>query len=161
MLKSISRRALVLHLCTLFIATSTPAPATKAPRQVPSPLSTPRPAPTCTGFLCAFQRGSKWRQVAAAIVGVVAVGIVATVLVVHYKPAKVKGCLASGPNGFELASSSDKLTYELTGDTSGLKPGEMFKLKGKKKRIKGTDNMPSPSLSSAKSYGACPITPNP
>lgn len=161
MRKSISRRALAFLLCTTLIATSIPA-AAKAPGQVSSSaLSKPKPATTCTGFFCgSLNIGPSGAQVAGAIIGVVAVGVVATVLVVHYKPAKVKGCLVSGPNGLEL-TSSDKAAYDLAGDTSSLKPGELVKLKGKKKHTKGSAHQTFTVTQLSKDYGACPANQNP
>ena len=101
-------------------------------------------------------------EIGAAIAGVgAALAIVVVVLVVHYKPATVKGCVASGPNGLQLTNSSDKLTYDLSGDTSSLKPGEMFKLKGKKKHAKGSANSTFTIKEIGKDYGSCPTTPNP
>lgn len=162
MRKFLLRRALSLLLCTLITATSTPAHGSRAPRQVPSPVSKPIPATTCTGFFCGgLNIGPSGAEVAGAIIGIVAVGVVATVLVVHYKPAKVKGCVTTGPNGLELTSSSDKLTYDLVGDTSSLKPGEMVKLKGKKKHTKGNANKAFTVTQLSRDYGACPASPNP
>jgi hypothetical protein len=96
------------------------------------------------------------------VAGIAAVGaaivVVAIILVVHYKPATVKGCVASGPNGLELTNGSDKLTYELTGATSDIKPGEIVKVKGKKKAGKGSAPSTFTVKELSKDYGACPAT---
>jgi hypothetical protein len=91
--------------------------------------------------------------VAAAIV------VVAVILVVHYKPATVKGCVASGPTGLEITDSSDKSVYELSGATSDVKAGDMVKIKGKKKHGKGGAPSTFTVKELSKDYGACPAHP--
>jgi hypothetical protein len=129
--KSILRRALALILCVALLPTNMTAKADS--------LKT-------TG-----------NEIVAGIAAVgAAIVVVAIVLVVHYKPATVKGCVATGPNGLELMNSSDNRTYDLAGVTSDIKPGEMVKVKGKKKSGKGG----APSTFTVKElgqdYGACP-----
>ena len=132
MRKSIFHRALAFLLCMLLLPTNTPSRAS-------TNLNTQ--ANEIAGGIAA---------VGAAIV------VVAVILVVHYKPASVKGCVASGPNGLELKNGGDQLTYALTGDTSQVKPGEVVKVQGKKKSGK---HGASPSIEVKhfeKDYGACP-----
>lgn len=83
------------------------------------------------------------------------------ILIVHYKPASVKGCVTNGANGLELASTGDKLTYELAGDTSGIKAGELVKVKGKKKHPKGSANSTFTVSQLSKDYGPCPAAVKP
>lgn len=137
MFKSILRRTLALLLCLLFLPTNEPARAS-------TDLNTQ--ANEIVGGIVA---------VAAAIV------VVAVILVVHYKPASVKGCVTSGPNGLELADNADKLNYQLTGDTSNLKAGELVKVKGKKKLGKHGTSSTFTVTKLSNDYGACPATPNP
>lgn len=131
MSKSVFRRALALLLCIILLATSRPAKADSLQKTA--------------------------NEIVAGIVGVSAAIVVVTViLVVHYKGASVKGCVASGPDGLQLTNSSDTLTYQLAGDTSNIKPGEMVKLKGKKKAAKSGAQAAFTVKQLSKDYGACP-----
>lgn len=131
MIKSILRRTLALLLCILFLPTNTPAKADSLQK---------------TG-----------NEIVAGIAAVgAAIVVVAIVLVVHYKPATVKGCVAQGPTGLELTNSSDRATYDLAGVTSGIKPGEMVKVKGKKKAGKGGAPSTFTVKELSQDYGACP-----
>lgn len=132
MSKSIVRRALALLLCFILLPTNTRTRAASLQQ---------------TG-----------NEIVAGIVAVgAAIAVVAIVLVVHYKPATVKGCVASGPNGLELANTADNLTYELTGVTSDIKPGEIVKVKGKKKAGKGGTPSTFAVREMSKDYGACSV----
>lgn len=135
MIRMLFRRALVCVLCLSLLPTNIPARAS-------SSLQT-----DVNGI------------VGGAIAISAAIVVVAVVLVVHHKPATVKGCVASGRNGLELTDGSDKLTYELAGATSDLKPGEVVKVKGKKKHGKGGAPSTFTVKELSKDYGACPATP--
>lgn len=133
MRKFVFHRALALLLCFLLLSTTTPAHA-----------------------------DTLQHDANLLIGGIIAVGaaiVVAVILVVHYKPASVKGCVASGPNGLQLTNSGDKLVYELTGATSDIKSGDVVKVKGKKKLGKGTNPGTFTVKELSKDYGACPATP--
>lgn len=132
MRRFIIRRALALLLCFLLLSATTPARATDTLRH------------DVNGIIA----GSI--AISAAIV------VVAVILVVHYKPATVKGCVVSGANGLELTNSSDKLTYQLLGVTSDIKPGDVVKVKGKKKLGKGSTPSTFTVKELSKDYGACP-----
>ena len=134
MFRSIVRRALALVICMVLLPANAPARAS-------TDLNT-QANEIADGILA----------VAATIV------VVGVILVVHYKPATVKGCVVSGPNGLELTNNSDKLTYELTGATSAIKPGEVIKVKGKKKHSKDSANPTFTVKALSKDYGACTAT---
>jgi hypothetical protein len=134
MFKSIWRRVLVLLLC-LLILPNTPARATD----------------TLSHDVHGIEAGVI--AISAAIV------VVVVVLVVHYKPSSIKGCVASGPNGLELTNSSDKVVYQLGGATTDIKPGDLVKVKRKKKSAKGSTPPTFSVKELGKDYGACPATP--
>lgn len=137
MFKSIFRRSLALVLCLLLLPTNTRARASDN-------LGTHIEEATI-----------------GAIVGATALVVVAVILIVHHKPATVKGCVASGPNGLEVVDSSDKLTYELNGGVTDIKPGELVKVKGKKKVGKGGSPTTFTVTELSKDYGACPVAEKP
>ncbi len=72
--------------------------------------------------------------IVAAIVGVVAVVVIVAVVVVHKSTEKrtITGCVNSGQNGMSVTDEKDKRSYELSGNTSGIKPGDRVTLQGKK-----------------------------
>ena len=137
MIKSIFRRSLGLLLCLLLLPTNTPARAS-------SNLGTQIEAATI-----------------GAIVGASALVVLAVILIVHHKPGTVKGCVVSGPNGLEVVNSTDKLTYELNGGVTDIKPGELVKVKGKKKVGKGGAPTTFTVMELSKDYGACPVAEKP
>ena len=72
--------------------------------------------------------------IVAAIVGVVAVVVIVAVVVVHKSTEKrtITGCVNSRENGMSVTDDKDKQLYALSGNTSGIKPGERMTLQGKK-----------------------------
>lgn len=136
MRKVIFRRALVVLLCILLLPTNQPARASSGLQNV-------------------------GRDIVLGVVGVAAALVVTAILAVHYMPKTAKGCVASGPNGLQLADNSDKLTYELTGDISSLKAGELVKVKGKKTHGKHGASSTFTVAKVSRDFGACPATPNP
>jgi hypothetical protein len=79
-------------------------------------------------------------HIALAIVGTaVAVGVVATVLIVHYsKKRSITGCVNSAASGMSLTDEKDGRVYGLSGNTNGVTPGERVKLKGR--RVKASEH---------------------
>jgi hypothetical protein len=74
------------------------------------------------------------------VVGVVAVAVVVTILVVHYSGKRsVTGCVTSGNDGMTITDEKDKRVYALSGNTVGIKPGDRVKLHGKKAKPNGAD----------------------
>lgn len=66
----------------------------------------------------------------------------------------LRGCASSGADGLQLANEGDGRTYELTGETAAVKPGERERVSGKKS--KGDTNRRQFAVSKvSKDYGAC------
>jgi hypothetical protein len=97
------------------------------------------------------------------VIGIVVASVaivVAVVLVVRHE-ASYKGCVSSSPDGLEFTSQDGQPTYRLSGDTTTLRPGELVRLKGKKKSAKSSGgNRPTLIVTRiGKDYGACPAHP--
>ncbi len=83
-------------------------------------------------------------EIVAGIVGVsVAIGVVVTVLIFHYRSRKtaITGCVIAGENGFTVADEKDKQVYALSGNTTGIKPGDRISLQGRKAKSKESGKM--------------------
>jgi hypothetical protein len=63
--------------------------------------------------------------VAGIVVGAVIIVVVVIILVRHNKPQKITGCVNAGTNGMTLTDEKDKRIYTLSGDTAGVKPGDI------------------------------------
>lgn len=74
------------------------------------------------------------------VVGIVAVsaaiGVGIGFGVYHATHSSMKGCVTSGPGGIEFTNEGNKKTYLLTGTTTGVTPGTIARLKGKKQSAK-------------------------
>jgi hypothetical protein len=85
--------------------------------------------------------GATHGQIAGAVAGIAAggalVGVLAYVAVKHSHT--VTGCTQSGQNGLLLTSDSDKKTYLLVGEVTGIKGGERVRVSGKKGKEKSAD----------------------
>ena len=80
--------------------------------------------------------------IVAGIVVTAAVLVVATVVIIHYsKKRAITGCVVSGQSGMTLIDEKDKQIYMLSGDTTGIKPGDRMKLQGRKEKARGPDKM--------------------
>ena len=81
------------------------------------------------------------RNIVIAIVATTAaVAVVVTVVVIHYsKKRTITGCVNSAGSGMTLTDEKDKQIYVLSGNTTGIKPGDRMKLQGKKAKSKGAD----------------------
>ena len=78
--------------------------------------------------------------IAGVIVGVAAAVVVITVVAVHYsKKRTITGCVNSAASGMTVLDEKDKQTYALSGDLTGVKPGNRMKLQGKKAKSKGPE----------------------
>ena len=78
------------------------------------------------------------KQVIAGIVVVsVAIGVLVTVLILHYKHKKstLTGCVTSGPSGMSMVDEKDKRTYALSSSPPGVKPGNRMTLEGRRKHV--------------------------
>lgn len=71
--------------------------------------------------------------IAGVIVGVVAGVAVIAIVAIHYsKKRTITGCVNSGGNGMTVTDEKNKQIYALSGDTTGIKPGDRMRLQGKK-----------------------------
>ena len=94
----------------------------------------------------------------AVVVGIVVISVgvgVGVVYIVTHHPS-IKGCVASTPGGLQLTGSGDQ-AYLLTGDTASIKPGDLVKIKGRKKTISGQHTFVVSSF--VKDFGSCPAHP--
>jgi hypothetical protein len=79
---------------------------------------------------------------AGAIVGgiaaVAAAVVIVAVVIIHKSTAKrtITGCVNSGENGMRVTDEKDKQSYALSGNTTGIKPGDRMTLQGKKIKMK-------------------------
>src|ERR1039457_3475536 len=72
------------------------------------------------------------------IVGVAAGVAVIAIVAIHYsKKRTITGCVNSGGNGLTVTDEKDKQTYALSGDTTGIKPGDRMRVQGKKVKSTG------------------------
>jgi hypothetical protein len=96
------------------------------------------------------------RQVEVGIiVAPVAVAVVVTLLILHYKHKRgaITGCVMSGANGMSVTDEKDKRIYAVSGDPVGVKPGERMTLEGKRKQSGKTLVFEAHSVT--KDFGAC------
>jgi len=78
--------------------------------------------------------------IAGVTVGVVAgVAVIASVAIHYSKKRTITGCVNSGANGMTVTDEKDKHIYALSGNTTGIKPGDRMKLQGRKVKPKGPD----------------------
>jgi hypothetical protein len=70
---------------------------------------------------------------AGIIAGVAGVAVV-SIVVIHETTKKrtITGCINSVENGMTMTDEKDKRVYTLSGDRTGVKPGERMTLQGKK-----------------------------
>lgn len=79
---------------------------------------------------------SKGEVVGAAVaVGAVVVGTVVLVHV-HNEHHRLKGCVTNGPKGLQVTTPDGKKTWDLDGDVTKVRPGDLVQLHGS--RIKRT-----------------------
>jgi hypothetical protein len=93
-------------------------------------------------------------EVVGIIVGVAAAVTVVTVVVIHEssKERTITGCLDSAQHGMTLEDEKDKRSYLLSGDTTGIKPGD---LQGKKIRPNGGDLLAWETKKVINDFGVC------
>ncbi|MGA2359115.1 MAG: hypothetical protein ABSF66_08955 [Terriglobales bacterium] len=97
-------------------------------------------------------------EIVAGIVAVAAVVVVVVVVVaIHYsKKRAVTGCVISGENGMSVTDEKDGQVYALSGNTTGVKPGDRMRLHGKKLKSKGADKtLVWEAKEVTKDYGVC------
>lgn len=102
-------------------------------------------------------------EIVAGIVGVgVAAGVGLGVGIYFALHPTIKGCVSTDPDGLQIRDEKDQTMYGLTGATTALKPGEVVKVRGRKKSAKGKSPATIFRVDSVKkTYGACSATPAP
>ena len=93
------------------------------------------------------------------VVAAVVVGVLVTVLILHYKSRQraITGCVNPGASGMSVTDEKDKQSYALSGDTAGVKAGDRMMLKGKVKHTGTTLVFESPKI--IRDFGACQPAP--
>ena len=57
----------------------------------------------------------------------------------HRKKIVVTGCVIAGDKGMTVTDEEDRKTYLLSGDMTGIKPGDRMKVEGKRTKTKSPD----------------------
>jgi hypothetical protein len=117
------------------------------------------------GILClalstsasADQLQSDADHVLAAAIAVVAVVVVVAVVLIHQASFNrtITGCVSSAENGMTVTNEKDKRLYTLSGDTTGVKPGERMTLHLKKIKTKGSTTLTWETKKVTKDFGVC------
>jgi hypothetical protein len=91
------------------------------------------------------------------VVAAVAVVVVVVAVLVHQSSKKktVTGCVVAAQNGMSVTDEKDKRVYTLSGDTTGVKPGERMALHGKTIKPNGGNPLTWATTGVAKDLGAC------
>ena len=95
---------------------------------------------------------------AGVIIGVVAVtaGVGFLVYYSAHHGHSLRGCASSGPDGLQLANEGDGRTYELTGESAAVTPGDRVRVSGKKSKG-DTNHRQFVVTKLSKDYGACKV----
>jgi len=82
------------------------------------------------------QIGPSEGEVVGAAVGIVAVVVVGTVVLVEVNKShhNLKGCVTAGPDGLTLHTEGNGKTYALTGVPANVKVGDVIKVHGSKSK---------------------------
>jgi hypothetical protein len=95
-------------------------------------------------------------QSAAGVALYAAAAVAVVLVVIHYsKKRTVTGCVSAGADGATVTDESDRHIYMLSGNTSGITAGNRLKLRGKKKRLKGSDQVVWEAKNVVKDFGVC------
>src|ERR1039458_4484583 len=90
------------------------------------------------------------------IVGVAAGVAVIAIVAIHYsKKRTITGCVNSGGNGLTVTDEKDKQTYALSGDTTGIKPGDRMRVQGKKVKSSPDKPIEWEARKATKDFGVC------
>jgi len=98
------------------------------------------------------------RNIVIGIVAVAAAVVVITVVIVREtrKKRSITGCVNSGENGMSVTDEKDKRIYMLSGNTSGIKPGDRVTLQGKNVKPNGANKPLAWEVDKeTKDFGAC------
>ena len=93
---------------------------------------------------------------ALAIVGTAAL-VTVVVVVIHNSNQKrtITGCVNTAQKGMTVTDEKDKKVYTLSGDTTGVKPGERMTLHLKKIKAKEGDTLMWETIKITKDFGVC------
>jgi uncharacterized MnhB-related membrane protein len=93
---------------------------------------------------------------ALAIVGTAAL-VTVVVVVIHNSNQKrtITGCVNTAQKGMTVTDEKDKKVYTLSGDTTGVKPGERMTLHLKKIKVKEGDTLMWETKKITKDFGVC------
>jgi hypothetical protein len=108
-----------------------------------------------------FSFGPTRGQITAAAVGISAAAAVTVVVIVevHRSHHTVKGCVSSGPNGFQVQTQDDAKTYALAGNTANITVGDLVRFHGtKEKKVKGSAGDRTFTVEKiSRDYGPCKV----
>lgn len=95
----------------------------------------------------------------AGAIAVVAVIVVVTVILIQQASSNrtITGCVSSAQNGMTVINEKDKRVYTLSGDTTGVKPGDRMTLHLKKIKTKGSDTLTWETKKVTKDFGVCQL----
>jgi hypothetical protein len=96
--------------------------------------------------------------IVGGIVGVAAAVVVVTVVVLQRSSKKrtITGCVNSEENMMRVTDEKDNRSYSLSGNATGIKPGDRITLEGKKVKPKGADKtLVWEAKRVTKDFGAC------
>lgn len=80
--------------------------------------------------------------IVGVIVGVVAAVAVVAIVAIHYSRKRtIAGCVKPTPNGMTVSDEKNQRTYELSGDTARINPGERVTLQGKRIKPNGGNSL--------------------
>ena len=109
-----------------------------------------------------FSFGPTRGQITAAAVGISAAAAVTVVVIVevHRSHHTVKGCVSSGPNGFQVQTQDDAKTYALAGNTANITVGDLVRFHGtKEKKVKGSAGDRTFTVEKiSRDYGPCKVS---
>ena len=97
-------------------------------------------------------------EIVIGIAAVVAALVVVTLVAIHYsKKRSITGCVTSGASGMSVTDEKDRQVYALSGNTTGIKPGDRMRLQGKKAKSKGADKtLVWEAKDVTRDFGVCP-----
>jgi len=106
--------------------------------------------------------GPSGGEVAGAAIGIGAVVAVAIIvpIEINHSHHTLKGCVFSGPGGFQLRTSNGK-TYAIEGDPASIKAGDLVQFHGSKvKKTKDSNGNEVFRVEKLKKeYGPCKVAP--
>ena len=84
--------------------------------------------------------------------------VIVTVVIIHKSSSKrtITGCVNAGEQGMTVIDDKDKHSYALSGNTTGIKPGNRVTLQGKKIQTKDTGKiLVWETKQKTKDFGVC------